>query len=239
MATAALLFISSLFSQIARPGGLAEKHFRWNPEVRGVIFQELQWFVYLGPPLVFIVAITLRLDDPQAVPGLGRPAFVGLAIALIVLAAKLFGRGGKLTSYLRERHPNGWLSHLHFAWYPLLVGAPLVLALVSLAGFHYTALNFGATLYQTAWVILGLLLIKDLLLRSFTMTERRLRFEEAVKRREEIQAQRQKEGGEQEHAAAPDQAAELERIRGAAAEGGKSSESLTIQHTDGDPLPRR
>ena len=200
---AAAWFITALFAHIVRTDGLGERHFRWSPVIIAALKRELLWFGIAAPLLVFVIIVTQQAGEPQAVPGLGRPAFLALCATLVLLVHRLFRRGGKVCGYLYKAYPDGWLVRLHLVWYLLLIGAPLALAVASLAGFHYTALTFAKNLYKTAWVILGLLIVKDLLLRWFTMTERRLRYEEALKRREEVRAQREKGATEEAEGGTP------------------------------------
>lgn len=56
-------------------------------------------------------------------------------------------------------------------------------------GYHYTVWQLQQQLQLTVWFLFGLWIGKDLLLRWLYVTERRLRFEEVLRRREELRAQ--------------------------------------------------
>jgi len=108
-------------------------------------------------------------------------------LVISTAVVQLLRRGSPLMNYLRAYHPNGWLMQLRFLWYPLLAGLPLGLAVTTVFGYYYTALQFAIHLRMTIWLFFGLLLVRDLLLRWFYITERRLRLDDAIKRREQQQ----------------------------------------------------
>jgi potassium efflux system protein len=66
----------------------------------------------------------------------------------------------------------------------------LLLAATSILGYHSAAMHLERLAEQTFWLFIGLFLIKELLLRSLYIAERRLRFEDALRRRQELKAQR-------------------------------------------------
>jgi potassium efflux system protein len=67
---------------------------------------------------------------------------------------------------------------------------PLLLAASALLGYFYSAVFLTAVAGETLWFILAVVIGKDLLLRGLYVTQRRLRFQEALRFREEQLAQR-------------------------------------------------
>ena len=67
-------------------------------------------------------------------------------------------------------------------WYPLAVGVPLVLALLAGMGYYYSALAIDARLGSTIYLVLGLIIINDLLLRWLYVSRRRLAWEKAKRK---------------------------------------------------------
>jgi potassium efflux system protein len=95
---------------------------------------------------------------------------------------------GEIFSMLIRRRPKGWLVRLRFIWYSLAVGVPLVLAILAGMGYYYSAYALYLRLGETIALLLCLILVKDLVLRWFFITQRRLTYEE-VKRKAEARAE--------------------------------------------------
>jgi potassium efflux system protein len=172
------------FRQLCRPGGLGEAHFGWPSRSVRLARKHLVWLLAVGVPLVFIVVAVETSGEVAWQNSLGLVAFIVGQILLAVFAAGVLRpRSGVLQEFLR-RHPSGWLGRLQFAWYPLAVGLPIVLAVLAAIGFHYTALELAVGVHTTVWFILGLVLFNGLALRWLLVSRRRLAIEQMRKRRE-------------------------------------------------------
>ena len=168
--------------------GLADRHLHWPAPVRAGLSKVLRWVLPAILPLGFMIGAAYSGNTPDGVQALGQLAFVALMLVISTAVVQLLRRGSPLIDYLQAHYPNGWLMQLRFLWFPLLVGLPLGLAVTTVFGYYYTALQFAIHLRMTIWLFFGLLLVRDLLLRWFYITERRLRLDDAIKRREQQQA---------------------------------------------------
>ncbi|MCP4626692.1 MAG: mechanosensitive ion channel [bacterium] len=109
-------------------------------------------------------------------------ALIATMIALSVFVARLLHFSGDIVSRLVRRHPESWLARLRYIWYPLAVCVPLVLALLAAMGYYYSALAVDARLGSTIYLVLGLIMINDLLLRWLYVSRRRLAWEKAKRK---------------------------------------------------------
>jgi potassium efflux system protein len=188
-----LLASLGVLQRICRKHGLGDRHLRWSEVVREQTLRHLRWFIPFSMPLAFLVAATHGSDPAPEIERLGRVAFIVLMAGVAVLAARLLRRHGALAEPLLHGNAEGWFRQLHFLWFPLAVGTPLALAVTSALGYHYTAMHLEQRVQMTLWFLLGMLIVKDLLLRWFYIAERRLRYEDAIRRRDELRAQRSRE----------------------------------------------
>ena len=187
-AAIAFLLVES-FRQLCRPRGLGEAHFGWPTRSVRLARKHLVWLLAVGVPIVFIVVAVETSGEVTWQNSLGRLAFVVGQILLAVFAhSVLRPKSGVLQEFLR-RYPSGWLGRLQFAWYPLVVGLPIVLAVLAVVGFHYTALELAVGVHTTVWFILGLVLFNGLALRWLLVSRRRLAIEQIRKRREAAEAE--------------------------------------------------
>jgi len=183
-----------LLLQMTRRDNLAERHLHWPDAVREALGRQLRWFTPLAVPMMFVIAASQQYNVPAAVETSGHLAFLLLCLAA-ALAMYLLLRGqGQVMQYLRQTRPRGWITQLHFLWFPVLLALFLGLAVTTGLGYYNLAANLGEQTRLTFWLFFALLVLRDLLLRGLFITERRLRLEDALRRREEQRTQRAKEG---------------------------------------------
>jgi potassium efflux system protein len=195
--TASLAVTLSVFRHLCRADGLADRHFRWPADLRRALVRQVTWLVWMAAPLAFVGAVTTESALPVPVQGLGRPAFAGAMLVLALFVYRLFRADGALMRTLAGEDDRGWVANLHFLWFPPLVALPLALAGLSLLGYHYTAIQLVRRVQGTVWLLIGLLLLRALLMRWLYVADRWLRFQEALRRREELRAQRQRQAQEE------------------------------------------
>lgn len=188
---AALLLASlGLVRQMCRDRSVGDRHFNWPANVRAALRRQIAWFIPFGIATSFLVGATAAPEPPLAVQALGSGAFILLMCGVALLLKRLLGENGAVWLALQELRPRELITQTHFLWYPLVVGIPLTLALISLGNYHYTAVHLEERFQTTLWFLFGVFVLKELILRWLFVAERRLRFENAMRRRDELRAQR-------------------------------------------------
>jgi len=178
--------------QICLDNGLGDRHLRWLQPVRSSLVHALRWIQPFAVPLGFMIAAASGSELPRAVQYLGQIAFILLMLISTIFIFRLLRHGGTITETLKVSNADDILVQLHFLWFPLVMLLPLFFAITSAMGYHYASLHLELRAELTFWFFFGLFLFKELLLRSLYIAERRLRFEDALRRREELRAQRAK-----------------------------------------------
>ena len=117
---------------------------------------------------------------------------------------------GAIFSILKRRPREGLIVRLRFIWYTLAVGVPLVLAFLAGMGYYYSAFSLYQRLGETITLLLGLIIVKDLVLRWFSITQRRLTFEEIMR----------------------DKAAQAEKLEKEASSGAVEAEAVAIEEPE-------
>jgi potassium efflux system protein len=197
-----VLFLGML-RQLCRPKGLAVAHLLWQPELCVQLGRQAAWLIPLLAPLGFLagagaagvpsgfVRLASAVQDVQ--PGLlslGRLALIAQMSLLGIAIYRIWrSKGPVMRAFASTPERVKWSSY-HIAWFGPALMIPALLALAALVGFFYTAAFLTAIAGETLWFIVALVLFKDLLIRGLYVTQRRLRFEEALRYREEALAQR-------------------------------------------------
>lgn len=179
--------------QVCRPEGLAHRHLRWLAATRTQLWHQLSWFQYWAGACAFVIAASGGLSLTPTSLGLGRLAFVILMLSACALAFYLWRRSGTILSELASTRP-GWVVTYHPLWFPCAVAVPLALALGATIGYYYAALYLADGLFRVLTYFIALMLVKDFLLRWLYVTERQLRYQEILRRREEIKAKAEEVG---------------------------------------------
>jgi potassium efflux system protein len=183
------LLIGGLFLyEMCWKDGVAKVHFKWPQDVQHVLRRSLKRFLLLLVMLHFIIAAVQANQDLAQLDSLGRLAFMTFMVGLAVWAAYVLRFSGEIFAMLLRRPSQRRLVRLRFIWYPLAAGVPLVLAILIGMGY-YSAFPIYQRLGETIVLILGLVIVKDLVLRWFSITQRRLAFEE-IQRKKEAQAEK-------------------------------------------------
>lgn len=186
--TAAFMFVAGFARILCARQGLGIAHFRWKSRNIDATRRVLGRMIAVISPLIFIQSLVeWQTGDVKAV-WMPRFALIGTLIALAAFARKLLNPRGGITENLISRRPNGWLDRLQGIWYPAAVGVPLVLALLSVLGFNYTARELQDRLGFTGGVLLAVLVAYSLLERWFFVAHRRLAYQSALRRREAADA---------------------------------------------------
>jgi potassium efflux system protein len=114
---------------------------------------------------------------------LGRLSLIILMLGLAVFSARVLSpRRGALQYWLAE-HQEGWLSRLRNVWYPLVVAIPLTLAALAAVGYLYTVGVLLQSLISSMYLLLGLIVAYQFIIRWLALTRRRLALQAALERR--------------------------------------------------------
>ena len=167
--------------QLCRSRGVAIAHFGWSEAGCRLLRRHLNWFLWIGLPST--VLVRLLEVQPDALHGetLGRVVFCVRALALAFLLWRVLDPRQALLAGLEAGGAAWWLRYL---WYPLSVGAHVLLVLLALSGYYYTALQLRGRLALTIWLVVGVVLAINLFIRWMNINQRRLALQRAIAKRE-------------------------------------------------------
>ena len=156
-------------------GGVAERHFRWPESMTKQLRRGFRWLLAVLLPAIFILVLVINNTEQEVLhAGLER---LVMAVALAALAVFFY----RLTRLLIE-HSIGSVMRLRYLWLTLTVATPLVLAVLALVGFTYTAGTLGRSLVQTLWFVFGLVVLHQVVVRWLLLIQRRLALQAVIKR---------------------------------------------------------
>jgi potassium efflux system protein len=192
--------------------GLARMHFRWPEPVRLTLRREFMWLMPVAMLLVGLGFYGGHPSMPEAMAALGRPSLILVVIAFAVFIWRLFRHGSAVMRWLRSRYPGGLAARAWIMWFPLLLLGPVLIVAAAARGYINAAITATSLLIDTGWLLMGVVVLRGVMLRWFTLSERRLRYEQALKQREEARLEREKRlaGADSRAASEPSDLGELE-----------------------------
>jgi potassium efflux system protein len=189
---AKLLMIFSAARWLIHYNGLARRHFRWSEPVRVMLRREFRWLTAIALMCVVLGVYGFVEGTQETRLALGRPALMVFATALAVFFWRIYRADGALATDARRHRPDSLAVRTRSLWFPLLVAVPLGNVLAAAAGYLDAAATATGLLIDSGWLLLGVWVLRDTMMRWFTVAERRLRFERALRQRDEARAERAK-----------------------------------------------
>ena len=178
-----------------RPKGLGQVHFRWDGGVAGLLRRQLFWFLPLVMAASILVDLSEELSDEFHRSGLGRSALILLLVACSLMVYRTFRPRDGVLSKILQRSTASWLVRLQWLWYWGLILLPLGLALLSVIGYHHTAVQLTRRTAITISFLVGAFIIHQLIWRWFVVKERKLQLEKWLEQRRLAAQAKKAEGG--------------------------------------------
>ncbi|MCD1647253.1 mechanosensitive ion channel domain-containing protein [Marinobacter adhaerens] len=167
------LLLRSIYT-VAYTKGLGERHFQWNSNTLRVIRQQIPILLALLIPIIVIMPTMATNKGAVYSDSLGRFLFMVASFALAYFAQRF------MTAVRVDQPGSQILRVLHW----LAVAMPLVLALISFWGYHYTAVRFEGLMFISLCWLAFVILLHYLGLRSLAVRERRIALKRALEARE-------------------------------------------------------
>jgi potassium efflux system protein len=180
---ASVLYLVLRFSRyLVMPNGLARNHLRWDPHAVEVYAKALPWLSPIFVIAAFVGGITEWELDEGYWSSLGRVMSLVTTLVMLWFAhISLHPSHGALS---RSKHVILQGLRLKMLWYPLAFLLAFGLLLLTIQGYHYTAVLFKKLLFVSFSIGVLILLIHSFAVRWLMVAERRLALKQARAKRE-------------------------------------------------------
>jgi len=170
---------------VFRRGALADRHFEWPSKTVTAWRYNVSWFLPIGVLLIGLVGLVEGTSDEHRLDTLGRLSFLAFAGLSAIFSHFAFRRvKGTAGEYVPEAEQDVW-SDRFWRFAPFLaVTVPTGLLLLGWSGYFYTALQLTWRMQRTAWLAVGLLMVRASIRRWIALERRRM----AVLQDEELQS---------------------------------------------------
>ncbi|WP_462320500.1 mechanosensitive ion channel domain-containing protein [Halochromatium sp.] len=178
---------------ICIPRGLAAAHFRWPASSLRLLRGELDRLSWTYLPAAAVLLVIVHLDPLNAGWAVGRVAFVALVVSLSISFYRLLHPRTGVFAHSTRREAGRPPPFIYRLLYPLIVIAPLVIGVLELMGYLYTAETLLSRFVQSAWMVVALILVAALAQRWVQVTRRRIAYDKAMERRQLAEDARQRD----------------------------------------------
>jgi len=177
------------FRALSSREGVARIHFGWSADKLTIIRRQLDRLTAIGVPLIFVVALLYLGPTPAHRDSLGRLAFIALMVVLSSINHPLLHPVRGVAADYYKSNPGSWSTRFRWLWYGLVAIGPLLLALGTFVGYTYTSAMLVGRLIDTFWLLLGIALVNLVVLRWLALERRKIAWQMALKKREEIRGE--------------------------------------------------
>ena len=190
--SALFLFWVLALRQVSRPGGLGEAHLNWNADSCRTIRRTMLWLIFTYTPLSLIASMTIFEESAKHFDSAGRLAFVLAHITIVIAFVYLFSPSKGVFAYALNQASEKAVWRFRWVLFPLVVGIPVALVMLAFIGYLWTSLVLSLEFQGTMRIVMVGVILYGLLVRWFTIRQRRLALEEALEARRARRAQAEK-----------------------------------------------
>ncbi|NNM31010.1 MAG: hypothetical protein HKO57_15935, partial [Akkermansiaceae bacterium] len=169
--------------ELSRKDGLAETHFKWKPSVTRRLKRAATGFAWFYVPATVVLLMVFTEGTGQHMHSLGRLLFIAAMTWVAAWAWFMLHPDRGIFSEFLRKNATGIVARLRYIWFAAVVLAPLALAGLAAWGYLVTALRLSSYLHGTAAIGIGAVVAYHLMLRYFTMRERKIALERTLAER--------------------------------------------------------
>jgi potassium efflux system protein len=171
------------FRIFCEPDGLAVAHFGWSASTSKQLRDHTRRLMDVFLPTAFMLIASITYDPAALAGGLSRLLFVIVMGALAWFFGRILGPQWGVLSKYYAANPGNPLVWFRYPWVLLGLVLPIMLGVLAVEGYVYTAAQLGQRLVDTLWLVVAMILIHQLVVRWLLLTERSLAFRDALERR--------------------------------------------------------
>jgi potassium efflux system protein len=169
----------NLLRELAQPGAVGAAQFRWAESGLAHLRRHLRWLAPVAVAAAVVVQSFEKRREEIGADAIGRTSFVVMMMLLAAFYFLVFAPRRPLVAEYIKKHRGGFIERAAWAWFPLLVATPIVLAVATILGYAFTALQIQRKLGDTFVFVLLVLVANALVLRWMQLARRKLAIEAA------------------------------------------------------------
>ncbi len=175
-----------LLRALACRRGVLESHFRWRRENIYRLRKAVAFLLLTFVPISMLMVVLANVGADGLAGVLLKFAFLAAAMSQSIFIYMIFHWDkGVVASYLQQ-YSQGLLWKSRWLWFPLMVGIPLLLVVLSMLGYVYTAATLLNQVINTLWLLAALVVLQQLAEHWLLLSRRRIAYQAALEKRKAL-----------------------------------------------------
>ena len=145
----------------------------------------MTWISILYIPATIVVSITLSEKSATHLASVGRLTFILVMLWIAYFLRRLLDRQTGVMSSIIRGHPENFVARMHRLWTFLFVAFPVALIVLASAGYTLTGMSLIKQFRFTIETIGIGVVAYAMIIRWFSMRERKLVLEQRIRERQE------------------------------------------------------
>lgn len=167
-------FALHLLYRLFDPQGITRRHFRWSAEKVTRLRRLIRQLAWVLLPMVLIISLGTSNPEQLDKDVIGRLVM----IITLCLFSLLVGR------FMQRSEPLNNSRVFHYGALLILCLTPLVLAGMTIWGYHYTAIRLADRMIDTLYLISVWMLLQGIVVRNLRVAGRHLAYQRAIHKRQ-------------------------------------------------------
>ncbi len=190
------LWFFLMWAEWNRDKSLFDAHYNLPMVIRHGVLRQLRWFIPFAAVTIALVTLTQNSREPDIYEGFSLLAFIITAGAFSLFGIKvLWAKRSAIEKALSDRDLLWRYRHVITI---LVVGLPIVAALLAASGYYDTARELLSRLFFSSGLMIATYATYGLIKRTVVVAQRRIALRQAMERREKIlKAREEKEAAEE------------------------------------------
>jgi len=186
MPPAAILWVTFAFVyHVCQTDSLGHIHFKWPQSARHTLQRNLKWLFPLAVLMSFLISAMAAVKEIEFGNSMAKLGLIVQMTAFSIFLGWTLRFSGGIVAPILKKHPTGWLARLRYVWWPVAVGLPLLLAVLTVIGYFLSAMQLRDFIRETLLLVLFLIILNGLALRWLALARRRFAIREARRKAEE------------------------------------------------------
>jgi len=191
----AIFFLKiSFLIGICRRGGLAEMHFRWDRKLIRRLRRLSWWWIVVFAPSLLTWSLVFGQPGGSYINDVGRIAGMVMATSFGVIIGMMTHPKTGVAGTLSRRSPDALFGRLRIVWFVLVIGLALAIMAMLISGYLFAGLILLEKVIKSLNAVVATFIGYALILRWFSIRERRIAAEERLaEQKARLEARRKQE----------------------------------------------
>ena len=188
--TTEAVILAGIIIRLCRPLGMGRIHFGWSETACDLVERSVKLLLLVFVPIFFFVVMIHNGPQGEGYrSSLGRLLFILSMIPIALVLVRGLKASSPLLEAIRQKRPDGWLNKHHRGWSSAIIAIPLILIVLAVLGYYFTAYELGKDFGNILWLLIILVTADAVMNRGLHLAQVKIAIEKGKAEREAAKLQ--------------------------------------------------